>query len=117
MEKTNAHYPFPLPEQVEMATVDVSFISVTSVIPNMVEHLVKPGYLIVLIKPQFEAERSEVGRGGIIRDPFIHARVLGRFVIWLTEYRLRLRDMIASPVYGAEGNKEFLALLEWHGQK
>jgi 23S rRNA (cytidine1920-2'-O)/16S rRNA (cytidine1409-2'-O)-methyltransferase len=114
MERTNVHYAFSLPEVADVATIDVSFISVTKVIPNVVEHLKKPGYLIVLIKPQFEAERDEVGKGGIIKDPALHARILGRFIIWATEYGLRLRDMVASPIYGAEGNREFFVLLECH---
>jgi 23S rRNA (cytidine1920-2'-O)/16S rRNA (cytidine1409-2'-O)-methyltransferase len=114
MEKTNAHFPFSLPEVADMAVIDVSFISVTKVIPNVAVHLIKPGYLIVLIKPQFEAKRSEVGKGGIIKDPAVHARVLGRFIIWATEYGLRLHNMVASPIYGAEGNKEFFVLLECH---
>jgi 23S rRNA (cytidine1920-2'-O)/16S rRNA (cytidine1409-2'-O)-methyltransferase len=112
MEKTNVHYAFSLPEAADMATIDVSFISVTKVIPNIVEHLKKPGHLIVLIKPQFEAERNEVGKGGIIKDSATHARVLGRFIIWATEYGLRLHNMVASPILGAEGNKEFFVLLE-----
>jgi 23S rRNA (cytidine1920-2'-O)/16S rRNA (cytidine1409-2'-O)-methyltransferase len=111
MERVNAHYPFSLPEKVNMATIDVSFISVTKVIPNITAHLTQPGYIIVLFKPQFEAERKEVGKGGIIKDPQVHARVLGRFIVWATDHDLRLRGLIASPILGAEGNKEFLILL------
>ncbi len=111
MERINAHYPFSLPEKVNMATIDVSFISVTKVIPNIIDHLVPPGYIIVLFKPQFEAERTEVGKGGVIKDPQVHARVLGQFIIWATDNDLRLRGLVASPILGAEGNKEFLVLL------
>lgn len=111
MERVNAHHPFSLPEKVNMATIDVSFISVTKIIPNTIEHLIPPGYIIVLFKPQFEAERSEVGKGGIIKDPLIHARVLGRFILWITDNDLRLQGLIASPILGAEGNKEFFVLL------
>ena len=111
MERINAHYPFPLPERVNMATIDLSFISVTKVIPNLIGHLIQPGYIIILFKPQFEAKRKEVPKGGIIKDPQIHANVLGRFIVWATDHDLRLRGLVASPILGAEGNKEFLILL------
>ena len=111
MERMNAHYPFSLSEKVHMATVDVSFISVTRVIPNITGHLILPGYIMVLLKPQFEAERKEVGKGGIVKDPQIHARVLGRFIVWAVDHGLRLGGLVASPILGAEGNKEFLILL------
>jgi len=111
MERINAHYPFPLPERVNMTTIDLSFISVTKVIPNLIGHLIQPGYIIILFKPQFEAKRKEVPKGGIIKDPQIHANVLGRFIVWATDHDLRLRGLVASPILGAEGNKEFLILL------
>jgi 23S rRNA (cytidine1920-2'-O)/16S rRNA (cytidine1409-2'-O)-methyltransferase len=111
MERINAHHPFALSEKVNIATIDLSFISVTQVIPNVVVHLAQPGCLIVLFKPQFEAKRKEVGKGGIIKDPQIHALVLGRFIAWITDHSLRLRGLIASPILGAEGNKEFLIYL------
>jgi 23S rRNA (cytidine1920-2'-O)/16S rRNA (cytidine1409-2'-O)-methyltransferase len=111
MERVNAHYPFSLPEKVNIATIDLSFISLTKVIPNVVDHLTQPGYIIVLFKPQFEARRQEVGKGGIIKDPQVHALVLGRFIVWATDHDLRLRGLVASPILGAEGNKEFLIFL------
>lgn len=111
MEKVNARLPFSLPEKVGIATIDLSFISATQVIPNVVIHLSPPGHIIVLFKPQFEAKRKEVGKGGVIKDPQIHALVLGRFIAWITEHDLRLRGLVASPILGAEGNKEFLIYL------
>jgi 23S rRNA (cytidine1920-2'-O)/16S rRNA (cytidine1409-2'-O)-methyltransferase len=111
MERVNAHYPFSLPEKANIATIDLSFISVTKVIPNVIEHLAPPGYMIILLKPQFEAERKEVPKGGIIKDSQVHARVLGRFIVWATDHDLRLRGLVASPILGAEGNKEFLVFL------
>jgi 23S rRNA (cytidine1920-2'-O)/16S rRNA (cytidine1409-2'-O)-methyltransferase len=111
MERVNAHYPFSLPEKVNMATIDLSFISLTQVIPNVIDHLSQPGYIIVLFKPQFEAKRQEVGKGGIIKDPQVHAIVLGRFIVWASDHDLRLRGLVASPILGAEGNKEFLIFL------
>ena len=111
MERVNAHHPFTLPEKVDIATIDLSFISVTQVIPNIIDHLTDHGGMIVLFKPQFEARREEVGKGGVIKDPQIHALVLGRFIAWVTTHNLRLQGLIASPILGAEGNKEFLVLL------
>jgi len=111
MERVNAHHPFSLPEKVNIASIDLSFISVTKVMPNVIEHLMEPGYIILLLKPQFEAKRKEVPKGGVIKDPQVHARVLGRFIVWATEHDLRLRGLVASPILGAEGNKEFLILL------
>jgi len=111
MERVNAHHPFSLPEKVNIATIDLSFISVTSVMPNVIEHLTQPGCIIVLFKPQFQAKRNEVPKGGVIKDPQVHALVLGRFIVWATEHDLRLRGLVASPILGAEGNKEFLVFL------
>jgi 23S rRNA (cytidine1920-2'-O)/16S rRNA (cytidine1409-2'-O)-methyltransferase len=115
MEKINARLPFSLPEKVDIATLDLSFISVTQVIPNFAVHLAPPGHIVILFKPQFEAKKAEVGKGGIIKDPQIHALILGRFIAWITEHDLRLLGLVASPILGAEGNKEFLIYL--HSQR
>ena len=114
MEKVNAHYPFGMPERVGMATVDVSFISVRQVLPNVVSHLERGGSIVALVKPQFEARRREVGRGGVVRDPLIHARVLGRVILWVTDAGLRLRSMTPSPILGAKGNREFFLHLSFY---
>ncbi len=111
MERVNARYPIPLPEKIDLATIDVSFISVEKVILSVAELLNAGGYIIVLLKPQFEARRQEVGRGGIIKEPAVHARVLGRFIAWLSEHDFRLGGLVASPVSGASGNREFLLLI------
>jgi len=111
MDRVNAHFPFDLPEKVNLATIDVSFITVTKVIPNVNPHLAPPGYIIVLLKPQFEAKKAEVGKGGIIKDPNIHSKVLGRFIVWINKQELILNNLISSPILGAEGNREFLILL------
>jgi 23S rRNA (cytidine1920-2'-O)/16S rRNA (cytidine1409-2'-O)-methyltransferase len=101
MDKTNAHH----------------VISVTKVIPNVIEHLKSPAQLIILLKPQFEAEKKEVGKGGIVKDPMVHARVIGRFILWAVNHHLRLRNLISSPITGADGNQEFLLLLEPAGDQ
>jgi 23S rRNA (cytidine1920-2'-O)/16S rRNA (cytidine1409-2'-O)-methyltransferase len=111
IEGVNARYPVALPEKVDLATIDVSFISVEKVIPSVAQLVKENGYLVVLIKPQFEAGRREVGKGGIIKDLLIHARVLGRFVAWQTEKKLRLAGLLPSPLVGASGNREFFVLL------
>jgi len=108
IEKVNAHYPFDLPGKVSLATVDVSFISVTSVIPNILPHLKADGELVVLFKPQFEADRKEVGKGGVIRDPEVHARCIGRFITWMNGNSWSLLNLTSSPISGADGNIEFL---------
>ena len=112
MEKCNARHPFKLDEPVDLVTVDVSFISLTMVIPSALGHLKSGCYLVALVKPQFEARKEEVGRGGVIKDPQVHASVLGRSIAWVVGRGLRLRDICASPVLGDAGNREFFLLLE-----
>ncbi len=110
-ERVNARYPITLPEKMDLITIDVSFISVTKIIPAVAQLLKDSGYLLVLIKPQFEARRREVGKGGVIRQPVVQARVLGRFIAWLVAHHWRLGGLIASPILGASGNREFLVLV------
>ncbi|HUU07988.1 MAG TPA: TlyA family RNA methyltransferase [Dehalococcoidales bacterium] len=112
MERVNARYPIPIPEKIDLATIDVSFISVEKVILSVTKLLNAGGYIIVLLKPQFEARREEVGKGGIIKESAVHARVLGRFIAWLSEHDFRLNGLVASPVLGASGNREFLLLIK-----
>jgi len=111
MERVNARYPIPLPEKVDLATIDLSFISVEKVIPSVAQLVNRGGGLLVLIKPQFEARRGEVGKGGIVKQPIVHARVLGRFIAWMIDHGFRLGGLVASPILGASGNKEFFLLL------
>ena len=112
MEKRNAHYPFELPETVDLVTIDVSFISLKLVIPQALDHLRAACCLVVLVKPQFEAPRHDVGRGGVIKDPQVHAQVLAKAIVWTVENGLRLRNLCASPILGDAGNKEFFLLLQ-----
>ena len=114
IEKLNARYPFELPEVVDLATVDVSFISLQKVLPNVVSLLKESGCLVVLVKPQFEARREQVGKGGLVKDPLVHAQVLGRFILWSIGRRLRLQGLTPSPILGAAGNREFFVLLTKH---
>ena len=112
MERVNARYPFTLPELVDLATVDVSFISLEKIVPPVADVVKCGGQLIVLVKPQFEAGRQQVGKGGIVREPLVHAAVLGRFICWAIDHSFRLRGLVASPILGAEGNREFFVLLQ-----
>ena len=112
MERVNARHPFELPEMVDLATMDVSFISLTRVLPSVMEHLQPGRPVIALVKPQFEALRREVGKGGVVRDPAIHAAVLARLIAWVVEHGIRLRGLTPSPILGDAGNREFFLLLE-----
>ncbi|MFC1962673.1 TlyA family RNA methyltransferase [Chloroflexota bacterium] len=111
MERVNARYPFFMPEKADLATIDLSFISAEKVIPNITRHLKKGGSLILLLKPQFEAGREEVGRGGVVKNPQVHARVLGHLVAWAVSRNFRLGGLIPSPILGPAGNREFLIWL------
>ena len=112
MEKVNTRYPFELPEAVDLLVADVSFISITMALPESLAHLKANGYAIVLVKPQFEARRGEVGKGGIIRNDALRADILARVRSWLeSRDDLTLLDTIPSPITGDAGNREFLALL------
>lgn len=115
MEKRNARYPLDLPEPVDLVTVDVSFISLTLVIPPVATHLKKGQHLIALVKPQFEAQREEVGRGGVIKDPQVHARVVERMTTWAVAQGWRVSGVVPSPILGDAGNREFLLLLQKPG--
>ena len=111
MERVNARHPFQLPEMVDLATLDLSFISLQKVVPNVSGMVRDRGLLLALVKPQFEAGRQEVGRGGVVKDPLVHASVLGRFVCWAVDRGFKLEGLAASPLRGADGNREFFVLL------
>lgn len=108
MERTNLRDLNNLPQKVDLVTLDLSFISVIKVIPAVKKLMTAQAQLIVLIKPQFEAERHEVGRGGIIKDPEIHQKVVQKVLNALSQEGFVNKGIIESPILGAEGNKEFL---------
>jgi 23S rRNA (cytidine1920-2'-O)/16S rRNA (cytidine1409-2'-O)-methyltransferase len=99
-------------DEFQLAVMDVSFISATKIIPAIVPLLADAGRLITLIKPQFEVGRGEVGKGGIVRDPQQHARVVDEVNAAASTLGLQVRGVIESPIRGADGNVEFLALYE-----
>jgi 23S rRNA (cytidine1920-2'-O)/16S rRNA (cytidine1409-2'-O)-methyltransferase len=117
MERTNARYLQSLPEPVNLVTADVSFISLGLILPAAVRWLTPPtgggeGGVVALIKPQFEAGRREVGKGGVVRDPEVHQRVLERVVSIAAELGLGLCGLMPSPLRGPAGNAEFLGWWE-----
>ena len=109
MERTNIRHVDTLPEPMDLATVDVSFIGLHLVLPQVTRLVREGGWIIALIKPQFEAGPEQVGKGGIVRDPAVHREVLTRVLRLAAELALGLQALIPSPIRGAEGNVEFLA--------
>lgn len=111
-EKTNARFltPADFDSTFDLAVMDVSFISVTKIIPAIVPLLTGSGRLVVLIKPQFEVGPGEVGKGGIVRETEKHDRVVREVNEFAESLGLTVAGLIESPILGAEGNKEFLAL-------
>jgi len=100
-----------LPFSPVLATVDVSFISLKLVLPAVIACLAEDGEAVVLIKPQFEVGRENVGRGGIVRDPALHRQVLEELTALWSANEWQVLDLCASPLPGAEGNREFFAHL------
>jgi 23S rRNA (cytidine1920-2'-O)/16S rRNA (cytidine1409-2'-O)-methyltransferase len=113
-EGINARYlnPNDFQEKFRLVVMDVSFISATKIMPALVPLLAETGLLITLIKPQFEVGRGEVGKGGVVREPDKHARVIEEVNSAAKELGLRVRKVIESPIRGADGNIEFLALYQ-----
>ena len=108
-EQVNARYltSAHVPEPVRLAVSDVSFISVTMIVPVLPALLAPAGKMVILVKPQFELERGQVGKGGIVRDSELH-RIACERVAASVRHLGFLVDIIPSPILGAEGNREFL---------
>jgi 23S rRNA (cytidine1920-2'-O)/16S rRNA (cytidine1409-2'-O)-methyltransferase len=117
MERTNARLlqPGDLPAGISFFAVDVSFISATLVLPPVLQALSETSALraVVLVKPQFEAGREHVGKGGIVRDSAAHQLAIDRVRACLEQIGGRDLDVIPSPITGAEGNREFLLHVVW----
>lgn len=111
MERTNARYLEALPELADLVTIDVSFISLALIFPAVSRILDQRGDCIPLIKPQFEAGRAEVGKGGVVRSPEVHRRVLLKVAADAAECGFALQGLTRSPLVGPKGNIEFLAHL------
>ena len=106
-ERVNARAMEPLDPPASLATIDVSFISLTLVLTPVVASLEPGGDIFALVKPQFEAGRAEVARGGVVRDPYVHASCVARVALWAVDHGLRVRGVIKSPLTGPAGNPEF----------
>ena len=112
MERTNLRYLEDLGEKVDLVTLDLSFISVLKVMDAVCGVMKDDAQLVVLIKPQFEAKRGQVGRGGIVKDDDVHRDVLERIIGGVEAFGFKCIGHIESPVRGAAGNKEFLACFD-----
>ena len=113
LERTNIRELQKLPRELGrpgLATIDVSFIGLEKVLPSVVRLLKPGGRIVALVKPQFQARRREVGKGGVVKDPLVHAAVLGRMVAWAASHELRFGGLTMSPLRGPAGNKEFFVL-------
>ena len=111
-EGVNARHlkPSDFDEEFDLATIDVSFISLTKILPAVVPLLTDSGRIIALIKPQFEVGKDEVGKGGIVRDGAQHQRVVHEINAAAESLSLKVAGVTESPIKGADGNVEFLAL-------
>ncbi len=108
MERVNARYMDALPEMVDVVVSDVSFISLRTIYATAVKWLKPGGHVISLIKPQFEAPREHVEKGGVVRDAAVHREVLKHITASLAELDLGLQGLMPSPLLGPAGNVEFL---------
>ena len=111
MDRTNARYLASLPEPIDVVTIDASFISLRLILPAVIKWVRASGHIVALVKPQFEAGRDKVGKGGVVRDPVVHAGVIRS--IWQFAHELGFTpiDLIRSPIEGPAGNVEFLLWL------
>jgi len=115
LERTNIRYlareAVEEREGVDLIAVDTSFISIEKFLAHLLEFLKEDGVVIGLVKPQFEAGREEVGKGGVVRDPLVHRKVLDRIIAFCLQLGLEVMAAIESPLLGPKGNKEFFICL------
>lgn len=114
MERTNARHLETLPEPVNLVTIDVSFISLKLILPAVVKWLTPIASVVALVKPQFEAGREQVGKGGVVRERAVHRQVLEDVIGFAAGIELNLLGLISSPITGPAGNQEFLLYLGWN---
>ena len=114
MERTNARYLTheQIPEELDFASVDVSFISLKLILPPLCGLLRQGGHVACLVKPQFEAGKEKVGKKGVVRDPAVHLEVLEHFLEHAKESGFTFLGLTYSPIRGPEGNIEYLGYLE-----
>jgi 23S rRNA (cytidine1920-2'-O)/16S rRNA (cytidine1409-2'-O)-methyltransferase len=109
-EQTNARYLTAevVTEPVDIVVCDASFIGLAKVLDTAIDFARPGGRLLALVKPQFEAERGEIGKGGVVRDSFVHERVCAAAADWVRSRGWRVEGLVQSPITGPEGNVEFL---------
>ncbi len=117
MDRVNIRHLPSLPEPIDLATIDASFISLELILPTVQKLLQPRGEVVALVKPQFEAGREQVGKGGIVRDPHVHRAVLAKIAHSAVENGWRLLGITRSPLTGAEGNVEFFVHLSVDGSR
>ena len=112
-EKINARFltADQIPELVDVCVIDVSFISLTLILPNAMALLKPDGAILALIKPQFELQRSEVGKGGIVRDPRLHQKAQDKIVAFVSDLGHVVDGIAPAAIKGADGNQEFFACI------
>lgn len=113
MERTNVRHLESLPEPVNLVTIDASFISLKLILPIVKKWLTTPGLVVALIKPQFEAGRSQVGKGGVVRDRTVHRQVLVDIAEFASGAGFKVLGIGLSPITGPAGNHEFFLYLGW----
>ncbi len=113
MERTNARYVVKLDDAIDVVVMDASFISLRLLLPVVKGWLAETATVIPLIKPQFEAGKRDVGKGGVVRDIAVHRRVLQDVLHFACEIGFGVRGLVQSPLKGPAGNIEFLAWLAW----
>lgn len=113
LERTNARYltQEQIPDALDFASIDVSFISLKLIFPALYERLKEGGEIACLIKPQFEAGKEKVGKKGVVRDPAVHLEVLENFLVHAKENHFTILGITYSPIRGPEGNIEYLGYL------
>lgn len=113
MERTNVRYldEASLPERIQIATIDVAFISLDNVLPAVKKLLSDDGCVIALVKPQFEAGREKVGKKGVVRDPKVHEEVIEKVIKMARDEKFGIGGLDYSPIKGPEGNIEYLLYL------
>ena len=116
LEKTNARYLASLPQPIDLAAIDVSFISLRLILPAVAGWLAAGADVVALVKPQFEAGPESVGKGGIVRDPAVRRRVLEDVLGWAAGNGWSVAGLVRSSLVGTDGNVEYLAHLRRDGR-
>ena len=114
MERTNARYLTheQIPDELDFASIDVSFISLKLILPAVANVLKDGGYVASLVKPQFEAGREKVGKKGVVRDPKVHREVLEQIMQYVLSIGFEILELSFSPIKGPEGNIEYLLYIQ-----